>query len=169
MEATSLTITVFLLSSDVMGWLIIRNVSVQSRMTTRPVDFINTFAEAYPGVKVLYTPILASVSLMYKYISSVSCHCYLSPRLACSEMVYLSLHNSVTGVKQGGTCIMVGDDQNWISEASEVAAATLGCQPFSKTLFHIPTGGSHDQETFNHESFEIKCAGENENFAFSME
>ena len=60
---------------------------------------------------------------------------------------------------QGGTCIMVGDDQEWIAEASKIAAATLGCKTFSKTLFHIPTGGSHDQETFNHESFETKCAG----------
>ncbi len=60
---------------------------------------------------------------------------------------------------QGGTCIMVGDDQEWIAQASKVAAATFGCKPFSKTLFHIPTGGSHDQETFNHENFETKCAG----------
>lgn len=54
---------------------------------------------------------------------------------------------------------MVGDDQEWIAEASKIAAATLGCKTFSKTLFHIATGGSHDQETFNHENFETKCAG----------
>ncbi|EIE21571.1 hypothetical protein COCSUDRAFT_56782 [Coccomyxa subellipsoidea C-169] len=60
---------------------------------------------------------------------------------------------------KGGTCIMVGDDQEWIAQASKIAAATFGCKPFSKTLFHIPTGGSHDQETFNHENFETKCAG----------
>ena len=53
----------------------------------------------------------------------------------------------------------MGDDQKWIREAREVAVATFGCQPFSKTLFHIPTGGSHDQETFNHEKFDRKCAG----------
>lgn len=60
---------------------------------------------------------------------------------------------------QGGTCIMVGDDQKWIKEAGEIAVAKFGCKIFSKTLFHIPTGGSHDQETFNHEKFETKCAG----------
>lgn len=54
---------------------------------------------------------------------------------------------------------MVGDDQEWIAEASKVAEARFGCKPFPKTMFHIPTGGSHDQETFNHESFEVKCLG----------
>lgn len=54
---------------------------------------------------------------------------------------------------------MVGDDQKWIQEASRIAVAKFGCKPFSKTLFHIPSGGSHDQETFNHEKFETKCAG----------
>lgn len=55
---------------------------------------------------------------------------------------------------------MVGDDQKWIKEAGEIAVAKYGCKIFSKTLFHIPTGGSHDQSTFNHENFETKCAGE---------
>ena len=55
---------------------------------------------------------------------------------------------------------MVGDDQQWIRDATEIAVAKFGCKPFSKTLFHIPTGGSHDQETFNHEKFETKCAGD---------
>ena len=55
---------------------------------------------------------------------------------------------------------MVGDDQAWIKEAGEIAVAKFGCKIFSKTLFHIPTGGSHDQSTFNHENFETKCAGE---------
>jgi hypothetical protein len=64
------------------------------------------------------------------------------------------------GASQGGTCVMVGDDQQWIKDATEMAVAKFGCKPFSKTLFHIPTGGSHDQETFNHEEFETKCAGE---------
>ena len=54
----------------------------------------------------------------------------------------------------------MGDDQKWIREATELAVARFGCRPFSKTLFHVPTGGSHDQETFNHERFETKCAGE---------
>lgn len=54
---------------------------------------------------------------------------------------------------------MVGDDQQWIKDATEIAVAKFGCKPFSKMLFHIPTGGSHDQETFNHEKFETKCAG----------
>ena len=53
----------------------------------------------------------------------------------------------------------MGDDQKWIREATELAVARFGCRPFSKTLFHVPTGGSHDQETFNHERFETKCAG----------
>ena len=55
---------------------------------------------------------------------------------------------------------MVGDDQKWIKEAGEIAVAKYGCKIFSKTLFHIPTGGLHDQSTFNHENFETKCAGE---------
>lgn len=55
---------------------------------------------------------------------------------------------------------MVGDDQAWIKEAGKVAVDEFGCRIFSKTLFHIPTGGSHDQSTFNHENFETKCAGE---------
>ena len=55
---------------------------------------------------------------------------------------------------------MVGDDQGWIKEAGDIAVAKFGCKIFSKTLFHIPTGGSHDQSTFNHENFETKCAGE---------
>lgn len=54
---------------------------------------------------------------------------------------------------------MVGDDQAWIKEAGDIAVARFGCRIFSKTLFHIPTGGSHDQSTFNHENFETKCAG----------
>lgn len=60
---------------------------------------------------------------------------------------------------QGGTCVLVGDDQDWINEAGELAEAALGCKLFSKVLYHVPSGGSHDQETFNHESFEVKCAG----------
>ena len=55
---------------------------------------------------------------------------------------------------------MVGDDQAWIKEAGKIAVDRFGCSIFSKTLFHIPTGGSHDQSTFNHENFETKCAGE---------
>ena len=63
------------------------------------------------------------------------------------------------GTAQGGTCVLVGDDQEWINEAGELAEAALGCKLFSKVLYHVPSGGSHDQETFNHESFEVKCAG----------
>ena len=54
---------------------------------------------------------------------------------------------------------MVGDDQKWIVHASKLAAAALGCEVISKTMFHTPTGGAHDQETFNHEPFDVKCAG----------
>ena len=61
----------------------------------------------------------------------------------------------------------MGDDQKWIREATELAVARFGCRPFSKTLFHVPTGGSHDQETFNHERFETKCAGKPQSECFS--
>lgn len=54
---------------------------------------------------------------------------------------------------------MVGDDQQWIADASELAVAALGCTAITKPLFHVPTGGAHDQETFNHEPYDIKCAG----------
>ncbi len=60
---------------------------------------------------------------------------------------------------QGGTCLLVGDDRQWIAEASKLAVAALGCTPVTEPLFHVPTGGAHDQETFNHEPYEIKCAG----------
>ena len=63
------------------------------------------------------------------------------------------------GAAQGGTCVLVGNDQDWINQAGELAEAALGCQLFTKVLYHVPSGGSHDQETFNHASFEVKCAG----------
>ena len=66
---------------------------------------------------------------------------------------------SVAVHAQGGTCIMVGDDRQWIADASKLAVAALGCTAVTEPLFHVPTGGAHDQETFNHEPYDIKCAG----------
>jgi hypothetical protein len=60
---------------------------------------------------------------------------------------------------QGGTCIFVGDDQNLLREAEELATSQIGCQSY----FVRPEGkgeaqpSGHNQSTFNSLPQKVRC------------
>ncbi|KAK9827988.1 hypothetical protein WJX81_005593 [Elliptochloris bilobata] len=55
-----------------------------------------------------------------------------------------------------GTCVFVGDDEEFIQEAAALAQRELGCKVFGdRAKYELP---SHKQSTFNHLPLEDRCS-----------
>jgi hypothetical protein len=63
---------------------------------------------------------------------------------------------------QGGTCVIVGDDEQLAAEIGEQAERLIGCRAWRPTAYKLP--GGHNQSTFTHSSYEVKCAATAEMF-----
>lgn len=63
---------------------------------------------------------------------------------------------------QGGTCVIVGDDDKLAAEIGEAAARLIGCEPWRPTSYRLL--GGHNQSAFTHSSYDLKCQATSEMF-----
>jgi len=58
--------------------------------------------------------------------------------------------------------VIVGDDEQLAAKIGEQAERLIGCQAWRPTAYKLP--GGHNQSTFTHSSYEVKCAATAEMF-----